>query len=99
MSPNFGFIDFDHLTFPVTMRIDFIRVYQPKDQINYGCDPNGFPTGAYIDRSVRYLLVEMYPWLTYLLRSYPDAYANTNLTTWETDYGQPMPKNRLVDQC
>jgi beta-glucan synthesis-associated protein KRE6 len=99
MSPQFGAIDFDHLTFPTTMRIDYIRVYQNKDQINYGCDPSGFPTEAYINRSVRYLLVEMYSWLIYLLRSYPEAYANPNLTTWDVDYGQPVPKNRLVDQC
>lgn len=48
ISPQFGFVDFDHLTFPTTMRVDYIRVYQPKDQINYGCDPKGFPTEAYI---------------------------------------------------
>jgi hypothetical protein len=47
----------------------------------------------------RYLLVEMYSWLTYLLRSYPEAYANPNLTTWDNDYGQAWPKNRLIDQC
>jgi len=80
MSPQFGAIDFDHLTFPTAMRIDYIRVYQNKGQINYGCDPSGFPTEAYIN-------------------SYPEAYANPNLTTWDVDYGQPVPKNRLVDQC
>jgi len=61
ISPNFGFIDFTRLTFPATMRIDYIRVYQPKDQINYGCDPEGFPTDAYIKTLValfiEYILV------------------------------------------
>jgi beta-glucanase (GH16 family) len=50
MSPNFGKIDFDHLTFPTTMRVDYIRVYQPSNQINIGCDPSGFPTAAYINQ-------------------------------------------------
>ncbi len=31
------------------MRIDWIRVYQPSDSINIGCDPTDFPTAAYID--------------------------------------------------
>lgn len=65
ISPNFGAIDFKHLTFPCAMRIDYIRIYQFQDQINYGCDPEGFPTEAYINTSVRYLLVRMYSWLTY----------------------------------
>jgi len=52
MSPNFGKIDFDHLTFPTTMRVDYIRVYQQSDQVNIGCDPSGFPTAAYINQSV-----------------------------------------------
>ena len=58
ISPQFGFVDFPHLTFPTTMRVDYIRVYQPKDQINYGCDPKGFPTEAYIKRSVVLFIIE-----------------------------------------
>ncbi|KAJ6557640.1 beta-glucan synthesis-associated [Mycena capillaripes] len=49
ISPAFGFVDFDHLTFPATMRIDWVRVYQHPDKINIGCDPPDRPTGAYID--------------------------------------------------
>ncbi|KAJ7630781.1 beta-glucan synthesis-associated protein [Roridomyces roridus] len=49
MSENFGTVDFEHLTFPAIMRIDYIRVYQPKGQINIGCDPSDFPTAAYIN--------------------------------------------------
>lgn len=52
MSPNFGRIDFEHLQFPATMRIDYIRVYQRPDQINIGCDPPDFPTAAYINQLV-----------------------------------------------
>ena len=40
------------------MRVDYIRVYQPKDQINYGCDPAGFPTNAYINKSVVPFIIE-----------------------------------------
>ncbi|KAF9527795.1 glycoside hydrolase family 16 protein [Crepidotus variabilis] len=52
MSENFGTVDVDHLVFPTTMRVDWIRVYQPKDGVNVGCDPKGFPTSAYIDKYI-----------------------------------------------
>jgi beta-glucanase (GH16 family) len=48
-SPNFGQIDFDALTFPATMSIDYVRVYQPKNSVNIGCDPPDFPTAQYIE--------------------------------------------------
>ena len=34
ISPDFGFIDFEHLTFPTTMSVDYVRVYQNSDNIN-----------------------------------------------------------------
>ncbi|KAJ7935919.1 glycoside hydrolase family 16 protein [Mycena leptocephala] len=49
ISRAFGFVDVDHLTFPATMRIDWVRVYQHPDKINIGCDPPERPTSAYID--------------------------------------------------
>lgn len=52
MSTNFGFVDLDHLTFPTKMRIDYIRVYQRSDSINVGCDPDEFPTAAYIKQYI-----------------------------------------------
>ncbi|SJL05545.1 related to KRE6-glucan synthase subunit [Armillaria ostoyae] len=52
MSENFGYVDLDHLTFPTTMSIDYIRVYQPKDSINIGCNPDDFPTQAYIEEYI-----------------------------------------------
>ena len=48
MSTNFGPVDLEHLTFPTTMRIDSIRVYQDPSNIKYGCDPDDFPTQEYI---------------------------------------------------
>ena len=50
MSFNFGNIDLAHLPFPVHMRIDYIRVYQPSNAHNVGCDPADYPTAEYIAR-------------------------------------------------
>jgi hypothetical protein len=47
---NFGKVDTAHIPYPVVMQVDYIRVYQPKDAINYGCDPKDFPTAAYIQQ-------------------------------------------------
>lgn len=58
MSKNFGVVDLQHLTFPTTMQIDWIRVYQPKDAINIGCDPSDFPTEAYINQFVSLTLLQ-----------------------------------------
>lgn len=52
MSENFGYVDLEHLTFPAVMSIDYIRVYQPKDSINVGCNPDDFPTQAYIEEYI-----------------------------------------------
>ena len=49
LSENFGFVDFDHLRFPSTLRVDYIRVYQDPNNVNVGCDPPDFPTAAYIN--------------------------------------------------
>ncbi|KIJ20369.1 glycoside hydrolase family 16 protein [Paxillus involutus ATCC 200175] len=49
MSTNFGVVDLDHLPFPAHLRIDYIRVYQPSNARNIGCDPKDFPTAEYID--------------------------------------------------
>ncbi|KAH9944284.1 beta-glucan synthesis-associated protein [Epithele typhae] len=48
ISENFGTVDYDNLQFPSTMRVDWIRVYQEPGNINIGCDPDDFPTAAYI---------------------------------------------------
>ncbi|CAL1695574.1 unnamed protein product [Somion occarium] len=52
MSTNFGEVDLEHLEFPVTMSVDYIRVYQDPAHINYGCDPEDFPTEAYIKQYI-----------------------------------------------
>ncbi|KAI3433376.1 hypothetical protein D9Q98_003193 [Chlorella vulgaris] len=48
MSPDFGEIEYERLTFPSQMKVDWIRVYQPVDQINVGCSPPEFPTAQYV---------------------------------------------------
>ncbi|KAF8222139.1 glycoside hydrolase family 16 protein, partial [Tricholoma matsutake] len=53
MSTNFGDVDLAHLTFPTILRVDWIRVYQPQDAINIGCDPKEFPTQTYINKYIR----------------------------------------------
>lgn len=50
MSENFGDVDLERLTFPTKMKVDWIRVYQPQDALNIGCDPKEFPTQAYIEQ-------------------------------------------------
>ncbi|KAF8914199.1 glucosidase [Gymnopilus junonius] len=52
MSKNFGAIDFEHLTFPNHMYVDYIRVYQDVNHINIGCDPHDFPTADYINSHI-----------------------------------------------
>ncbi|PCH33737.1 glycoside hydrolase family 16 protein [Wolfiporia cocos MD-104 SS10] len=52
ISQNFGWVDFAHLTFPAIMKVDYVRVYQDPDNINYGCDPSDFPTAAYINEYI-----------------------------------------------
>ncbi|KAF9514683.1 glycoside hydrolase family 16 protein [Hydnum rufescens UP504] len=48
ISPGFGEIS-PSLTFPVTMYIDYIRVYQDPKAKNIGCSPPNFPTESYIN--------------------------------------------------
>ncbi|KAG8933412.1 hypothetical protein FRC01_009408 [Tulasnella sp. 417] len=52
MSKGFSPVEFDELTFPAHFKIDWIRVYQPKDAKNVGCDPDGFPTTPYINQYI-----------------------------------------------
>ncbi|KAI0737558.1 beta-glucan synthesis-associated protein-domain-containing protein [Daedaleopsis nitida] len=39
-----------------------------------------------------------FPTRTYI-EAYKEAYSNANLTTWVDDYGQTIPKNKLLGQC
>jgi len=78
-------LDTAHLKFPTKMRIDWIRVYQPKDAINIGCDPEDYPTSAYI---------QQYP------EAYSNPNLTTWTEPRSAGgYAQPMPKNSFLGQC
>lgn len=49
VSNSWAYIDWALLHFPLTMRIDHVRVYQPEDAINLTCDPDDYPTYDYIE--------------------------------------------------
>lgn len=49
ISNNWAYIDWASLHFPVTLRIDYVRLYQPSKGASLGCDPPGYPTNNYID--------------------------------------------------
>lgn len=76
MSTNFGPVDIEHLGFPVHMTIDYIRVYQPTDSINIGCDPPDFPTQAYINE---YIEAYMNPNLTTWVDDYQKPFPKSSL--------------------
>lgn len=47
ISNSWAYIDWNSLQFPMTMRIDYVRIYQP-DGASLGCDPADYPTADYI---------------------------------------------------
>ncbi|KAF9474222.1 glycoside hydrolase family 16 protein [Pholiota conissans] len=72
MSRSFGDVDLDHLTFPAHMMVDYIRVYQPKNAINIGCDPKGFPTKDYIERHIgAYINPNLTTWVADYRQKWP----------------------------
>ncbi|RCK58227.1 Beta-glucan synthesis-associated protein SKN1 [Candida viswanathii] len=48
ISNSWAYIDWPSLMFPSTMRVDYVRVYQPPNAVNVGCDPDDYPTYDYI---------------------------------------------------
>ncbi|EEB99527.1 hypothetical protein MPER_00781, partial [Moniliophthora perniciosa FA553] len=51
MSHNFGDVDFENLRLPVSMYVDYIRVYQPTDAIILGVT-RGVPEESYMTRNI-----------------------------------------------
>ena len=85
MSYNFGPIDLAHIPFPVHLRIDYIRVYQPAGAINIGCDPPEYPTAAYIEQYAE---------------AYTNPNLTTWTGEAEAGgYNQPFPKNSFLGEC
>lgn len=85
LSLGFGVVDFQDLIFPSTMSVDYIRVYQPANAINIGCDPKDFPTEAYIST-----YQEAY--------TNPNLTTWTGPAD-QGGFDQPEPKNKLLVQC
>lgn len=48
VSNNWAYIDWASIVFPSTMRIDYVRVYQPEGMNQVTCDPSDHPTYDYI---------------------------------------------------
>lgn len=49
ISNNWAYIDWQFIFFPVTMSIDYVRIYQPNDSVQMSCDPPTHPTYDYIE--------------------------------------------------
>lgn len=48
------------------MYVDYVRVYQPKDQINVGCNPDSHPTENYIQKHIEaYSNANLTTWAQY----------------------------------
>jgi beta-glucan synthesis-associated protein KRE6 len=102
-SPGFTPTISTDIVYPVTMFVDYIRVYQPKGQQNVGCDPKDFPTAKYINQYGFF-----YRFLSDANSAfrYIEAYTNPNLTQWGMSsnrdmygYNQTMPRNSFLGQC
>ena len=63
ISNNWAYIDWQSLFFPVTMSIDYVRLYQPKDSVSVTCDPEDYPTYDYIQSHINaYTNVNLTSW-------------------------------------
>lgn len=52
LTANWQTINTDSMMFPSEFLIDYVRVYQRKDQQNVGCNPPDFPTSDYIQNHI-----------------------------------------------
>ncbi|EIW78253.1 glycoside hydrolase family 16 protein [Coniophora puteana RWD-64-598 SS2] len=85
ISNGFSYVDTANLVFPTKMRVDWVRVYQPKDAVNVGCDPVDYPTSAYIQQfSEAYNNPNLTTW---------------TLDRSAGGFDQAMPKNSFLGQC
>ncbi|KAH9808976.1 family 16 glycoside hydrolase [Melampsora americana] len=50
ISNKFQIVEWDKLTFPANMYIDYVRIYQKDGHTNIGCNPKDHPTEDYINR-------------------------------------------------
>lgn len=50
ISNNWAYINWPELIFPAELRVDSVRLYQPKGKTQVGCDPENYPTKDYIEK-------------------------------------------------
>jgi len=50
ISEAWTWIDWEHLSFPAVMRVDYVRLYQKEGEEMVTCDPPGFETTEYIKK-------------------------------------------------
>ncbi|CCH43411.1 Beta-glucan synthesis-associated protein KRE6 [Wickerhamomyces ciferrii] len=63
ISNNWAYIDWASIMFPVTHSIDYVRIYQPSDQVSLTCDPKDYPTYDYIQNHLNaYMNVNLTNW-------------------------------------
>lgn len=49
ISNNWAYIDWPSIKLPATMKVDYVRIYQPNNSVSITCDPAGYPTYDYIE--------------------------------------------------
>ncbi|CAO1628346.1 unnamed protein product [Parajaminaea phylloscopi] len=86
MSSGFSHPEWDAIKFPGKFKIDWIRLYQDEGQEAVGCDPDDYPTKAYIDRH-------------YEAYHNPNLTTWTEPRGVRVGYGHAFPKNRLTSPC
>lgn len=85
ISSGFTTVDWRHLTWPATMLVDYVRVWQVEGEENVGCDPETAPTAAYIEKHQE---------------AYYNANLTTWTGPSEKGgYGQTFPGNSRLNQC
>ncbi|RKP32454.1 beta-glucan synthesis-associated [Metschnikowia bicuspidata] len=63
ISNSWVYIDWHALHFPFSMRVNYVRIYQPPNAISMTCDPPGAPTTEYIDSHLAaYMNVNFTSW-------------------------------------
>ncbi len=63
ISNNWAYINWLGIAWPSTMKIDYVRIYQPNDSVSITCDPTDYPTYDYInDHPKAYKNVNLTTW-------------------------------------
>ncbi|KAK0555810.1 hypothetical protein OC845_000067 [Tilletia horrida] len=87
MSASFTWVDWEKLHFPTEMLVDYIRIWQPEDAINIGCDglDDSMPTSPYLAKHAEI---------------YRNANLTTFREPRErAGYGKRFPGNALKGEC